>query len=98
MIELSNNFQPSPLLIDDSPEEISTVEESLYQPATQSPDDASLEETIISSEPEIIVEEAPVQSNSIEKEQSQADKEDTPEQPDTPKRSLFERFFKNKTE
>ena len=98
MIELSNNFQPAPLVIDDSPEEISPVEESLYQPATQSPDDASLEETIISSEPEIIVEEAPVQSNSIENEQPQADKEDPPVQPDTPKRSLFERFFKNKTE
>jgi hypothetical protein len=95
---LSKNFQPTPLVIDDSPEEISPVEESLYQPATQSPDDASLKEPIISSEPEIIVEEAPVQSNSIENEQPQADNEETPEQPDTPKRSLFERFFKNKTE
>ena len=98
MIELSNNFQPAPLVIDDSPEEISPVAESLYQPATQSPDDAFLEEPIISSQPEIIVEEAPVQSNSIENEQPQADNEETPEQPDTPKRSLFERFFKNKTE
>ena len=98
MIELSNNFQPTSIIKDDSPEPISTEEESLYQPATQSPPDASADESLIINEPESILKKAPVENKPIEAEQSQAEKENAPEQTDTPQRSLFERFFKNKTE
>ena len=103
MIELSKNFQPAPPSL--PPEKIgeqktSIKEETLYQPATQAPEqeqpitEAPSEESVdqIIEEPEVL------ESSEIESEPIPAETSEPDEDKEVQKGSLFERFFKNKTE
>ena len=93
MIELSQNFTPPPLAPDSNAQNEQSAE-PLYQPATKSPDEEipveKKEQEDISTDKEVteIIEETEVP---VLKNQQNLENE-------APKGTLFERFFKNKTE
>jgi len=103
MIELSKNFQPAPPSLPQEKireQKTSNKEETLYQPATQSPElvqpitESPSEEIVdqIIEEPEVL------ESSEIESDPIPAETIEPVENKEVPKGSLFERFFKNKTE
>ena len=103
MIELSKNFQPAPPSLPQEKireQKTSNKEETLYQPATQAPElvqpitESPSEEIVdqIIEEPEVL------ESSEIKSEPIPAETSEPVENKEVPKGSLFERFFKNKTE
>ena len=99
MIELSQNFEPSPPpteqgngLLYDAPDE------PLYQPATQAPKEEEILEPVITT-PEVVetpLESAPTEESGQEPNQPVEKTEEL--ENGAPKGSLFERFFNNKPE
>jgi hypothetical protein len=101
MIELSKNFQPAPLPREEiRQQKTSNGEESLYQPATHTPEKkqpisgAQSEKSVeaINEKPKVL------ESVEIEKESIPAETNEPIEEKEVPKGNLFERFFKNKAE
>jgi hypothetical protein len=100
MIELNQNFEPSP----SKPESPQPTEsksnlkgESLYQPATLSPTKIVEEPVIIQKvEDQLIPEQEPANPTESSDEISPSQEKQSGDT--TPKRSLFERFFKEKSQ
>jgi hypothetical protein len=101
MIELSKNFQPAPLPREEiRQQKTSSGEESLYQPATHTPENKQP----TSGDPsensvEVIIKKPMVlESLEIENKSIPAETKEPVEDKKVPKGNLFERFFKNKAE
>lgn len=94
MLQLSQNFEaPAPTPVTD-PQSVESPQ-PLYQPATQAPDaDVPLAEA---AEEEITV-SPQVRDHAENAKSSSSLKDDQKSETDTPKRSLFERFYKNNNE
>ncbi|MDG1356341.1 MAG: hypothetical protein P8P90_08865 [Opitutales bacterium] len=103
MIELSKNFQPAPPTLPQEKnleQKTSIKEETLYQPATQAfeQEQPTTEAPSEESVDQIIEEPKELDSSVIESRAIPAETSEPVEDKEVPKGSLFERFFKNKTE
>jgi hypothetical protein len=103
MIELSKNFQPAPPPLPQEKireQKTSIKEETLYQPATQAfeQEQPTTEAPSEKSADQIIEEPKELESLEMESRAIPAETTIPVEDKEIPKGSLFERFFKNKTE